>query len=266
MSAAVPQRRLLLCLLLAAPALPAAALEKCVSPAGKVTYSEQACPPGSKASTVPGTAPIAAPPAAPSAATQDRPAKGGAQPATAGGKASTTKSPAKPKPTLKMAGQRDGAQVDIRYFDVQGSDYESLMAALRKDGVHRGAEWSLTYKYDPRRSGKACSVASLDTTLKQTITLPRWAYPRDASPKLVAEWTRYVGALKKHQEGHLGIARDMHEAFRDSLAVTHARCDQLEASIKSQYKTLLERYKALEKEYDFETAQGRTEGVEFVQR
>jgi predicted secreted Zn-dependent protease len=262
MSAVAPRRRLLLCALLAAPALPAGALEKCVSPAGKVTYSEQACPPGSKASTVRGTAPVPAP----AAAARDRPAKGAAQPAAPGGaRAGAAKAPARAK-ALQMAGNRDGVHVEIRYFEVRGNDYDSLMAALKKEGVHRGAEWSLAYKYQPRRAGKACSVASLDTTLRQTMTLPRWTPPRDASPKLVSEWTRYVGALKKHQEGHLGIARDMHEAFRDSLAVTHARCEQLEGSIKSQYKVLLERYQAREKAYDFETAQGRTEGVEFAQR
>jgi len=260
MSAVALRRRLLLCALLAAPALPAGALEKCISPAGKVTYSEQACPPGSKASTVRGTAPVTAPPAE----AQGRPAAA-AQSAKPGGPGAAKAAPKKPQ-APQMGGTRQVGQVEIRYFDVQAKDYGGLLAAVMKDGLHRSAEWSLAYQYTPRRAGKACSVATLDTTLKEIITLPRWTPPRDASPKLVSEWTRYVGALKKHQEGHLEFGRDMHDAFRSSLAITQTRCEKLAEAVKSQYDVLLERHRALEKAYDFETAQGRTEGVEFAQR
>jgi len=235
--------RLLLLALLLALAAPAGALEKCVSAAGKVTYSEQPCPAGSKASTVRGTS-------TPAPATST--AKGG------GAKKASV--------TTGLGGGREGGQVEIRYVDVQGGDYETLLAALKKPGMQGHAEWSLAYEYQPRRAGKACSVASLTTTLKQVMILPRWSPPRGVSPGLVAAWTRYLAGLRKHQEGHLAIGRGLQDAFRNSLAVTQRRCEKLDAEIKAQFELLLEKYRAREKAYDSETGNGRTEGAELVLR
>jgi hypothetical protein len=72
--------------------------------------------------------------------------------------------------------------------------------------------------------------------------------------------------LRKHSEGHLASGRDMLEAFRNSLAVVNIRCDKLEDRIKGLYKAHLEEFRKQEKVYDFETASGRTEGVEFALR
>lgn len=272
MRAPTPPRFPLLVALLLAP-LPAAALEKCVSAAGKVTYSEAPCPPGSKASTVRGTE-SPAPPAtggeAPGSASQGRAPQGKAAPqdkaapAPQGPVANAARGTDTRKVTTGMGGLRAGGQVETRYYDVQGSDYDSLLAAIKaQGGPHGGTEWSLTYDYRIRRGGKACSIESLTTTLKQVMTLPRWTPPKGTSPKLFADWSRYVAGLRTHQEGHLEIGRDMQEALRDSLAVTTERCEKLDASVKAQFKVLLERHREREKKYDYETAQGRTQGVEF---
>lgn len=236
-------------------ALPAAALEKCVSPSGRITYSEQPCPPASKSSTVRGSAPAAS-------------AGAGSKSAAAGAKSSAAKqggAGAHKRAGLAMGGSRAGGPVEVRYADVRGATREALLAELKVLGMHGRAEWSLAYEYQPRRAGKACGVASLQTTLKQAMTLPRWSPPPGTSPKLVSDWMRYVSGLRKHSEGHLAIGRDMQEAFRDALAVTQARCEQLAATIKSHFDLLHERHRAREKAYDFETASGRTEGAEFVE-
>lgn len=246
--------------LLLASLPPAGALEKCVSSSGRITYSEQPCPPGSKSSTVRGTAGAA--PGASSA--QSKPAAGGVRPATAN--AARRNGARKAPPTVAMDGGREGGPVEIRYYDVEGRDHESLLASLKASGSHGRGEWSLTYQYQPRRAGKACSIARLDTTLRQVMTLPRWSPAPGASRRLVSDWTRYVAGLRRHAEGHLEIGRDMQEAFRASLAVTHTRCEKLEQSVKSQFALLLEKHRAREKTYDFETAQGRTQGAELTRR
>jgi predicted secreted Zn-dependent protease len=246
----------LLLALLVGPLPLAQAVQKCVSAAGKVTYSDNPCPPGTKGSTVRGTAPAASAPKASAAS--------GVQPAVAN--AARRTDARKASPTAAMAGGREGGPVEIRYYDVGGRDHESLLASLKAGGSHGRGEWSLTYRYQPRRAGKACSIARLDTTLKQVMTLPRWSPAPGASRRLVSAWARYVAGTRRHAEGHLEIGRDMQEAFRDSLAVTHARCDKLDGSVKSQFARLLEKHRAREKAYDFETAQGRTQGAELTQR
>ena len=244
------------CLALLVAAGAAQAAYKCVSPAGRVTYSEQPCVAGSQSQGIGGAAAVPSP-AAPAPSSGAR----GEGTATAPSKA------ARPAPRAPaMGGTRTVPPVELRYVDVQGRDLEGLQAALKGRGLHPEVEYSLTYSYRIKPAGKACSVAELDTTLKTAITVPRWTPPQGTNPAVVREWTRFVGAHRRHAEGHLAIAREFHEIFRNSVAVTQQRCEKLDAAIKAQHAELVERYRGRQKEYDFETASGRTEGVELVQR
>lgn len=262
MKARVPHRVVrsaCLALLLVAGAGEAA--YKCVSPAGRVTYSEQPCAAGSQSQGIGGAAAVPAP-STPTPSAGARAAAGTAPPAQKGVRAPGPKAP----PALAMGGERHVPPVELRYIDVQGRDLDALLAALKVRGLHPEVEYSLTYTYRIKPAGKACSVAALDTTLKTAITVPRWTPPPGTNAAIVREWTRFVGAHRRHAEGHLAIAREFHEMFRNSVAVTQQRCEKLDAAIKAQHAELVERYQGRQKEYDFETASGRTEGVELVQR
>lgn len=237
-------------------ASPLAAVEKCVSPQGKISYAEGSCPPGWKSSTVRGTEKAPAPASAPVRST----AKSAAT--AAGAKAPAKSAAAK---AGSMAVTEAGGKIEIRYYDVQGRDYESLLAALNaRGGAHSEAEWTLGYQYEPRRSGPNCSVGSLTLTLGLVMNLPRWSPPPGAQPRLVAQWYRYVKALREHEEGHLEIGREMAHELKRSLAVTKARCERLEAAVKSQHAVLLARFRARDRAYEFETAHGRTQGAVFA--
>lgn len=225
----------------------ARAMEKCVSPEGKISYSDEPCPAGSKSRTISAPPPRSAPtePAKPGAV-----AKAGA-PAKAGGAAA--------------AAAASAAKPAIAYFDVQGADFETLRAALdAHGGMHGQADWKLGYQYEPKRAGRVCSVGSLSTQLMLTMTLPKWAPPRNAPSNLVSRWTRYVNALRLHAEGHLQIGRDFETAFKRSAAVASTRtCDELEKTLKGYFDLLLAKYKTQDRDYDRDTAQGRTQGAEF---
>jgi predicted secreted Zn-dependent protease len=234
--------------------LPGAALEKCVSPQGKVSYSEAPCPPGWKSSTVRGTESAPA-----------RPAAAPVAPASRGGAAKGAAAKGTAPKAAQMAVTEAGGKAEIRYHDIQGRDHASLLAALNaRGGVHGEAEWSVRYHYEPRRGGLNCSVGSLAITLSLVMNLPRWSPPPGAPARLVAQWYRYVTALRKHEEGHLEIGREMAHELKRSLAVTHARCELLEGKVKSQFATLHERFRARDRAYDLETARGRTQGVVFA--
>ncbi|MEW6690670.1 MAG: DUF922 domain-containing protein, partial [Pseudomonadota bacterium] len=192
------------------------------------------------------------------------PASSAAKPAAkaAGAKAHAKGAAAK---AGSMAVTEAGGKVETRYYDVQGGDYQSLLAALNaRGGAHGEAQWTLRYQYEPRRSGANCSVGSLSLTLGLVMNLPRWSPPPGAQPRLVAQWFRYVKALREHEEGHLEIGREMAHEFKRSLAVTRTRCERLEAAVKSQYEALLARFRARDRAYDSETAHGRTQGAVFA--
>jgi predicted secreted Zn-dependent protease len=239
----------------------AAAVEKCVSPQGKVSYSEPPCPPGWKSSTVRGTESAPSRPAAAPAA------PAGSAPSAGGARAGTTRTTAKPAGASsgQMAVSELGGKAEIRYYDVQGSDYGSLLAALNaRGGSHGQAEWTVSYHYEPRRAGRNCNVGSLTTTVGLVMNLPRWSPPPGAPARLVAQWQRYVTALRAHEEGHFAIGREMAHELKRSLAVTKARCELLESTVKSQYGVLLERFRARDRAYDFETAHGKSQGAVFA--
>lgn len=169
------------------------------------------------------------------------------------------------KPSGAVKAGSAGGDKGIRYYEVQGADFETLLAALNAHGGSHGqADWKLTYQYQPRLAGRVCSVGSLTTRLELAMTLPKWSPPRNAPANLVARWTRYVNALRIHEEEHLQIGRDFETAFKRSLAVASTRtCDELDRNIKSYFDLLLEKHRARDRDYDRDTAHGRTQGAEF---
>lgn len=250
---------LVLPVLLLAPLPPAAAVEKCISPQGKVTYTEQDCPPGWKSQTL-------RPPASSGGAVSGGAA--GSAPTGSGGTAAPAPKPGTPAPAKAAAKDAvAGAAprgVTLRYYDIEGRDFETLLAALNANGgSHAKAEWKLSYSYTTKRAGRACSANPVATQLELTMTLPRWNPPPGTPPALFARWQRYAGALRKHQEGHLEIGRDFEDSFKRSLAVISERCEKLEARVKGIFDLLLEQHRKRDADYDRETAQGRTQGAEF---
>jgi predicted secreted Zn-dependent protease len=209
---------------------PASALEKCVSADGKISYSEQPCAVGSKRAAIGhGTAAVGASP-------------GGALPRSAA-------------PT----------KVQVNYYDVQGSDFRSLLAALNAlDEFHGHADWKLAYTYRSRTGAGGCSVESVDTTLELSMTLPRWT-PTAATPgDLSSRWERYLEALRTHEEGHLEHGRSFETALKAAFAGMSAlNCAALDAAARSRYGQMLEQYRARDVEYDRRTGHGKTQGAEF---
>ncbi len=226
-------------------------MEKCVSPQGKVTYVERACPEGWTPQTIRGGG------SAGGAASGAAAVGGGGS----GGSAAKSKAPAGKAAAASGAAP---AGAEIRYYDVEGNDFESLLAALKASGgFHSKAEWKLSYQYQPKRSGKACNPQSVTTQLELSMTLPRWTPPRAAPPALQQRWTRYVTALRRHHDGHHQFGREFESVLQRELTPITERCERLEAKVKQVFGVLLERYRQRDIEYDRETAHGRTQGAEF---
>lgn len=253
---------LLLVPLLLAPLPPAAAVEKCISPQGKVTYTEGDCPPGWKSQTLRTPPPSGGGSVSSGAAVGSVPG----EPPVRGPAAQGAK-PGAPAPAPATKAAVAGAAprgVTLNYVDIQGGDFETLLAALNAaGGFHAKAEWKLAYSYVTKRAGRACSANPVTTQLELTMTMPRWNPPPGTSPALFARWQRYTAALRKHQEGHLQIGRDFEDSLKRSLAVISERCEKLEARVKGIFDLLLEKHRKLDADYDRETAFGRTQGAEF---
>jgi predicted secreted Zn-dependent protease len=157
------------------------------------------------------------------------------------------------------------AEAPIVYYDVQGTDIASLLAALNARSTHGQTAWKLGYDYRTRFDKVRCSIESLSTKLELSMTLPRWSPPPGTAPELVARWERYVAALKEHENGHLEHARDLERAIRPALlAVPPAPdCDALDAAVRARYNELFDQVKARDAEYDARTRDGAEQGAVF---
>jgi predicted secreted Zn-dependent protease len=141
--------------------------------------------------------------------------------------------------------------VQVTYYDVEGDDQASLLAALNARGAAQGqASWKLSYQYVPRRNARECVVGSVSTKLELGMTLPRWTPPAGTAPELLGRWQRFLKALITHQNSRLDHARELESSLAPALAALEpARdCAALDAAVKARYTELEEKTKARSQE------------------
>lgn len=209
---------------------PALAQHKCVTPEGRVTYSERPCVSGSKAGAM---------------------SRGTLSGAQTGHSAAAAYSPP--------------AQVRLNYYDVEGNDFSSLLGALNARGTFHGrADWRLSYRFQSRMGPGGCGVSSIGTDLDLQMTLPRWAPPAGVAGDLVSRWERYVAALRLHEEGHLDHGRGAEKEFKVlASAMTAPDCGSLDRALRDRFSKLIADYQARDRDYDKRTEHGRTQGAWF---
>jgi predicted secreted Zn-dependent protease len=97
------------------------------------------------------------------------------------------------------------------------------------------------------------------------MALPNWIDEAKAEPGLRARWDRFVAALKLHEEGHFDHGRQFGSELERSLAMLGAQnsCNTLDVLTHQHYDALLEKYRAIDMEYDATTDHGRTQGAIF---
>ena len=243
------KRALLLAALLAASS-PAPALEKCIGPDGKISYVDT-CPAGTRAPSPTDDALIPKPrPGTVIIKPEIQPLP---QPAPGSSVTIVPIPPPPPTPPPGLAPFVPAAPADVQlaFYDVQGSDHASLVTALNTRGAESGqSSWKLTYRYAPRRDRRACAVASVTTKLELVITLPRWSPPPGTPPDLIERWERYVKALMAHQNARLDHARELERALKPAfLSVPPAAdCAKLDAALSERYEALEQQSKARDTE------------------
>jgi len=157
------------------------------------------------------------------------------------------------------------AQVKVNDYDVQGSDFNSLLGALNARGAFHGrADWKLSYRFRSQAGPGGCAVSSIETDLDLQMTLPRWTPPAGVSGDLASRWDRYVAALRLHEEGHLDHGRGAEKAFRAAAsAATAADCGSLDRALRERFSQLIADYQGRDREYDRRTEHGKLQGAFF---
>lgn len=161
-------------------------------------------------------------------------------------------------------------QSEIVWYPISGTTLNDLRAQMRvlgprdggvaRAGYTRGyTHWSLTYSND----AGACVVRTERVTVSDTVTLPLWTPPPNADPGVVAEWSRFVTMLGRHEEGHREITLNGAARIGRTLSAlpSHASCSDLMTDANAQGHAILDAMNARQQQYDLETNHGLRRGT-----
>lgn len=159
-------------------------------------------------------------------------------------------------------------EVDSLY-PVSGSSVEALRREMdrrgypedggRRDGYHL-YRWRTHYRLDETLRG--CSVRRFTILVRSVIVGPEWTGSGTASPALVAAWRRFVGNLRRHEEGHRSIVeRAMRDYRRRASRITAEGCPELRDELTRLNGRIGERLAERQAAYDRRTRHGRAQGA-----
>jgi predicted secreted Zn-dependent protease len=157
-----------------------------------------------------------------------------------------------------------------QHYDIDGASAGALRDQIHRlgpkdeSGQARDAVtvWNIESSYGVAPSADGCALRNIQVSLEVTLTLPRWAPPRTATPRLLESWRNYLEHLKLHEAGHRAIAEQNARALATALAALRApSCQELWDSAPRSAERILADGRARNRAYDVDTKHGQTQGV-----
>jgi predicted secreted Zn-dependent protease len=180
--------------------------------------------------------------------------------------------PTRPRSAITFPASTWPSDTQVHWYDVEGENETELRASLDTrgpqdtDGVRHDAytSWQVTWRFPFAQSEEGCSTGPVSTSVRVTITVPRWAGPIDDAP-LTGKWRRYLEALETHESGHRETGFRAATDITEELAALPPKptCEEAELIANAAAATVLERYRGVDTEYDAETRHGVTQGAVF---
>ncbi len=187
--------------------------------------------------------------------------------------AATYNSPIVPAPTPPKAGAVP-VSVHYNYYPIRGMSATELRSQMTQKGPLDTGEgrrydantaWKIRWSYRYRSVGQQCAIASVNTRVDITFTLPQWQPEPRAGRSLVAEWNQYLAALQIHEDGHKnhGVAAGQEVMNTLSHFPAAASCQALGAAANTAAQKIVQRYNQKDIEYDRLTQHGFIQGAVF---
>jgi predicted secreted Zn-dependent protease len=126
-----------------------------------------------------------------------------------------------------------GVKTSVRTetYAISGNTGEALLDAMDRRGPRYGlmaramaqTRYKVDWEYGWRRSGGRCRLESADATLSIVYRYPELARP--ASRELGRRWKKFIAGVRRHEEMHGRIARQMVFAAHRSISKLTKRSD-----------------------------------------
>lgn len=169
---------------------------------------------------------------------------------------------ANPEPTINF---------NIQHYAVSGSTTAEISASVFKntpvvmDGNRFGAvthnQFQTGFSVVPTASG-GCEVKNARIVLNSTIVLPNLVR-NGQSANVLAEWERYIGALRAHEQMHANNGKYTAETLLNRLYDFKAEmpCPVMKAKLDQAVDRLINNMGAWDQKLDSQTEHGKTQGA-----
>src|SRR5258706_13159582 len=96
------------------------------------------------------------------------------------------------------------------YYYIDGPSATVLAAQLDQNGPPEGdgkryagkTRWDVQWKFRHEQQGTVCAMKDVAVAVGVAQTLPRWRGEDKGAAALKARWTRFIEALRRHEDGH----------------------------------------------------------------
>jgi predicted secreted Zn-dependent protease len=157
------------------------------------------------------------------------------------------------------------------YFNIGGTTLDQLESELTTRGPevkstgrrHPGAtqmQFGTKLGYSEKKG--YCRVSSADVSVAAKVILPRWGHRNKATREVRLIWDTLSSDIKRHEEGHVVIARNYARELEQSLlAISRQKtCVAVAEKAKAVAARILDRHDREQEKYD------RIEGINFDRR
>jgi predicted secreted Zn-dependent protease len=150
--------------------------------------------------------------------------------------------------------------VRTKTYAIAGTTGEALLHAMDRKGPKQGfmthaiaqTRYTVDWELKVSRSGDGCRLDRADATLNVTYTYPQ--VEERLSPAMRKRWNRFFAGVRKHEETHGRIARQMvREAERTVAGLKVAddsRCTRTRREAKRRIDAVYDAYEARQIEFD----------------
>lgn len=174
-------------------------------------------------------------------------------------------------PSIAQAQPEPLINFQIRHYDVAGMSTAEISQSVFKNtpvGIDGGRfaavthnRFSTSYSAVTTTQG-GCEVKNARVVLESTILLPR-LIQGGQSAVVIAEWNRYIGALRAHEQLHASNGKYTAETLASRLYAfkSHLPCQQMRVKLDEAVDRLIQNMGEWDRRLDSETQHGKSQGA-----
>lgn len=126
-------------------------------------------------------------------------------------------------------------------------------------------DWNLNWDYQYTRRAGIYRLSDYTVRVTAKIHFPKWADIDRGHPFARRLWVVYLNNLKRHEEGHVELAKRAGQTLHTRLSQlgTFKSKIEIEEAIKQKAREIVTIHKALHQDYDRRTNHGKSQGARF---